>query len=177
MERRDPLALSVVHRAIGGGVRALIWACGYLSRLLLARAVVAFAIIVASLTIATYALWIGAILWMVTGRFGIFRPQRWRFHVEAGVALLAIGGLLGLCALEGRHPANLAVIASCAVVGAVVWFEREAALRSLRAELGGSFGRTHASEADPSATEEMQARAVSTERQQAGLWRSRGRRL
>lgn len=135
----------MLERATQGVIRsavcALGWACRYLSRLLLARAIIAVAVIAASLTIAVYALWIGAILWMVTGRFGILRRERWRLQVEVAVSTAVIAGLIAMCAHEGRPPANLAVIGSCALGGAIVWFHRDLTLRSLRAELSASLNR------------------------------------
>ena len=91
--------------------------------------------IAASLTIAVYALWIGALLWLVTGRFGIAQSQRGRPQIEAAVAAMAIGALIAQSASGGRSPLNLAVIALCAVAGTVVWFQRRATLQALRAEL------------------------------------------
>jgi hypothetical protein len=100
----------------------------------LARTIVAFAIVVASLTVATYALWIGAILWMATGRFGMFRSERCRVQIERGVALASIVALVALSASEGRPAANLVFIAACALGGAQLWFNRGEALSALRAD-------------------------------------------
>lgn len=128
--------------ALHGGVRALVWACGHLSRLVLARTIVAFAIVVASLAVATYALWIGAILWMATGRFGMFRSERCRVQVERGVALASIIALVALSASERRPAVNLAFIAACALGGALLWFNRGEALSALRTEAARTAGST-----------------------------------
>lgn len=134
-QKADPILDRAVRAAIHSGVRAFGWACRYLPRLFLARPIVALLIIAASLTIAAYALWIGAILWLVTGRFGIVQTQRGRPQIEAAVAAIAIAALIALCASGGRSPLNLAVIAACALGGAAVWFERHATLEALRTEL------------------------------------------
>lgn len=122
--------VAVLH----GGIRALVWACGHLSRLVLARTIVPLAIVVASFTIATYALWIGAILWMATGRYGILRSQQRRVQIERGVALASIVALVALSASEERPAANVAFIAACALSGALLWFNRGETLSALRAE-------------------------------------------
>lgn len=129
-------AAAVLH----GGSRALVWACGHLSRLVLGRTVVALAIVVASFTITTYALWIGAILWIATGRFGIFRSEHRRVQIERGVALASIVALVALSASEGRPAANLVFIAVCALGGALLWFNRGEALGALRAEAARTAG-------------------------------------
>lgn len=143
-QHADPLPTRAATYVIHGGVHVLAWACRYLARLLLARTIVAVAVIVASLTLAVYALWIGAIVWMVTGRLGILRPGRWRPQVEAAVALAAIASLVALCASGGRSPTNLAVIASCALGGAIVWLHRDTTLRALSTELHTSLGHSPA---------------------------------
>jgi hypothetical protein len=134
-QQADPILERAVRGAIRDGVRALGWACRYLPRLVLARPIIALLVIAASLTIAVYALWIGAILWLVTGRFGIVKLQRRRPQMEATVAALAIAALIAQCASGGRSPLNLAVITICALGGALVWFERHATLEALRTEL------------------------------------------
>lgn len=131
----DPTPVRAVDGAIHSGVRALGWACRYLVRSVVARPIIAIVVIAAALTISVYALWIGAILWLVTGRFGIVRAPRRRREVELAVAAVAIAALIVDCASSGRSPVNLAVIASCALAGTIVWIERRATLRALRAEL------------------------------------------
>lgn len=103
-QQADPVLERAIRGAIGDGVRALGWACRYLSRLLIARPIVALVVIAASLTIAVYALWIGALLWLVTGRFGIAQSQRGRPQIEAAVAAMAIGALIAQSASGGRSP-------------------------------------------------------------------------
>ena len=139
-QQADSLLQCALRGAIRDGVRALGWACRYLPRLILARPIIALLVIAASLTIAVYALWIGAILWLITGRFGIVRRQHRRRQIEATVVAISIAALIAECASGGRSPLNLTVIGTSALAGAVVWFERRTALEALRAELHKGHG-------------------------------------
>lgn len=130
--------------ALSGGIRVLVWACGHLSRLMLARTIVAVVIVIVSLTLATYALWIGAILWMATGRFGILRSYRRRAEIEGAVALASIVLLVALSASQGRPAANLVLVAACALGGGFLWFNRAEAWQALRAEVPGPLRRQEA---------------------------------
>jgi hypothetical protein len=131
------------ERAIRGAIGTVAWACRYLSRLLIPRVLVATAIIVIAMTITVYALWLGAILWLFTGRFGIVKPGPRRRPVELLFTLLTIVSLLVLCAAEGRPVANIAFIGVCAVSGAILWFKRQMVLHAIRSELSTATARRH----------------------------------
>lgn len=134
-QQANPVLERVAQSAIQSGARALGWAIRCLTRLLFARPIVAVLVIIAWLIVAIYALWIGAILWLFTGRYGIARSGRRRTQTEVGVAIVSITALVVLCAHSGRSPLNLAAITSCATAGAIVWLERRTTLQALRIEL------------------------------------------
>jgi hypothetical protein len=117
------------------GVRATAWACRFLINFLVARAVIATAVLILATSVAVYALWIRTLLWMTTGRFGIVRLPRWQKRAEITVTTVSIAALLLQSAAAGRTAGNMIVIGLLALMGAVVCFHREHAVAKLRDQL------------------------------------------
>jgi hypothetical protein len=147
-------------RAIVLGVRTVAWACRYLSRLFIPRLLVAIAVIAIAMTVTVYALWVGAMLWFVTGRFGIVKSGPRRRPAELLVALLAIASLLALCANEGRPATNVAFIGVFAVSGAILWFQRQIVLKAFRSELSAALRRAYGAPAERAVCEQRRVRDV-----------------
>lgn len=140
MEQPDP-SQSDLARLIAKGVRAVAWAFRCLARRLIPRLLVATGILLIAITVTLYALWFGAMLWFVTGRFGIVKNSARKHQAELLVSFSSIVALLAYCATEGRPAANVAVIAVFAISGATVWLHRQVALTAIRGELSHPLRR------------------------------------
>ncbi len=115
--------------------QAIAWAVRLLFNTLVTRVVVAIAVVAFALSVTIYALWIGLILWFITGRFGIIRSQSHKKKAEVITSASMITSLTAWAFLEHRSLANTITITLLAAAGATVWSRRRQTLRALEREL------------------------------------------
>lgn len=125
---------------IAAVTETIAWAVRLLLNALIARVIVAVAVIVLAVAITIYALWIGAILWFATGRFGIIRSTRHRRSAELAIAAATITSLTARMVMEHRSPTNVAVITLFALSGAAAWKRRDDLVGALAEALRDSGG-------------------------------------
>lgn len=118
-----------------GFIAALGWAVGFLARVIFIRVAVALIVLVLGVIVMLYALWIGAMLWFITGRLGIARGVAKRDILEQAIAGLLPVSLAVVSLAGGRSLANAFVILILASCGALLWQRRREALRLGHARL------------------------------------------
>ena len=124
----------MVAIALHTGVRITAWALRFLTRATVARVVVALLIVYLAIVVTVYTLWIGAMLWFVSGRFGIVRNTRRKATADRVAAAGCIAALPLYCAVHGMSLARCSAIASLASIGVVVWFNRASVVDAIKAE-------------------------------------------
>jgi hypothetical protein len=75
-----------------------------------------------------YALWLGLLLWFVTGRHGVARSAGRRESVERASLAVFVGAFGGLLLVEGYSVGHAAGICLLATAGAVLWLNRRVAM-------------------------------------------------
>jgi hypothetical protein len=124
-----------VPQAIQLAARATAWAARFAATTIVGRLIVAVILLYLAFVITLYALWIGAMLWLVTGRFGIVRNSTRKPIANRLTACSAIAALALYCALHGFSFAHYTAISLLSTSGAVLWFHRTTALSAARREL------------------------------------------
>jgi hypothetical protein len=131
-------AASAATQGVSLAVRACAWALRSVANTLLARLAVAAAVLYLAAIIAFYALWIGAMLWFVVGRFGVVRDQRRKPIAARVTAASACLGLAAYCGVQGSSFTRCTIIAVMASTGALVWFNRHAVFTTARSEFASA---------------------------------------
>lgn len=80
----------------------------------------AVGVLALSAIVLVYAAWFAVLMWLMCGRHGIVRAERWRIPIRCIVGTAAIATLIAGGASAGRTPANLAFIAATATAGLLV---------------------------------------------------------
>jgi len=79
--------------------------------------------------VTLYALWLGLLLWFVTGRHGMARSAGRRESVERASLAVFVGAFGSLLLLEGYSVGRAAGICVLTTAGAVLWLNRRLAIR------------------------------------------------
>jgi hypothetical protein len=102
---------------------------------IIGRLIIAVIVLYLAFVITLYALWIGAMLWFVTGKYGIVRNTTRKPTANRLTAGSAIAALAFYCAAHGFSFAHCTAIALLSSSGAMLWFNRTTALAAARHEL------------------------------------------
>lgn len=121
-----------------GFISTIAWAGGLIFRSVIGRLVVAAAVFFLGVVVTFYAIFFGAMLWFVIGRYGILPPKRRGERSEA-LALAALVILLtAITFVQGASTLRAAAIAALASMGAMLWHRRKYALQLARRRLPGA---------------------------------------
>jgi hypothetical protein len=116
------------------------------------RLPLAAVVLFAALVITLYALWIGGILWFVTGRFGILRNAN-RTPIATGtIAAGCVVILEAATALDGASIARCGAIALCASGGVIVWINRNTVIAAIKSQRASPPRQTDATRSRSSET-------------------------
>lgn len=114
---------------VEGFVGSISWSISVVSHTTPLRIAAAVIVLYFGAIVTLYALWLGLLLWFVTGKHGVARSVGRRESVERAALAVFIGALAVLLLTQGYSVGHTGGICVLATAGAVLWLNRRVAIR------------------------------------------------
>jgi hypothetical protein len=114
---------------VEGFVGSFSWSISVVSHTTPLRIAAAVIVLYFGAIVTLYALWLGLLLWFVTGKHGMARSVGRRESVERAALAVFIAALAVPLLTQGYSVGHTAGICVLATAGAVLWLNRRVAIR------------------------------------------------
>lgn len=121
-----------------GFISTVAWAVGSIFRSIIGRLVVAAVALFFGVIVTLYAVFFGAMLWFIIGRYGIVRPKQRDGRSEAPALAAFVVLLTAIAFAQGASALHAAAIAALASMGAMLWYRRKYAFQLVRRRVARS---------------------------------------